>query len=123
MQVYVVFPPRTLLLDVAGPLEVLRVANRVQQAIRFDVHYVGPAESVLTSIGIALTGIEPLPRSLPGDAMIVVAGDVGEAMSAGPQFKAADDNRAGEAAIVGWFRTVVQPRHELVGICSWSLPS
>ena len=28
--VYVVLPERTLLLDVAGPLEVLRVANREQ---------------------------------------------------------------------------------------------
>lgn len=119
--VYVVLPPRTLLLDLAGPLEVLRVANRVQQAIRFDVHYVGPADSVLTSIGIALTGIEPLPRSLPGDAMVVVAGDVGEVMSVGRQFEAADDDRAGEAAIVAWLRAVVQPSHKLVCICSGAL--
>jgi transcriptional regulator GlxA family with amidase domain len=38
--VYVVLLQRTLLLDVAGPLEVLRVANREQQKIRFEVHYV-----------------------------------------------------------------------------------
>src|SRR5260370_25950873 len=121
MQVYVVFPPRTLLLDVAGPLEVLRVANRVQQAIRFDVHYVGPAESVLTSIGIALTGIEPLPRSLPDDAMLVVAGDVGEVMSASPQFEAADDDRGAEATIVAWLRARIPPSHKLACICSGAL--
>ena len=32
--VYVVVPPRLLLLDVAGPLEVLRRANQVQAAVR-----------------------------------------------------------------------------------------
>jgi transcriptional regulator GlxA family with amidase domain len=61
--VYVVLPERTLLLDVAGPLEVLRVANREQAAVRFEVHYVGPAATVLSSAGIMLTDIEPLPAA------------------------------------------------------------
>jgi hypothetical protein len=37
--VYVVVPPRTLLLDIAGPIEVLRWANQVQQSVRFEVSY------------------------------------------------------------------------------------
>jgi len=41
--VYVVIPPRLLLLDVAGPLEVLRRANLVQAAVYFDVRYIGPS--------------------------------------------------------------------------------
>ena len=45
--VYVVVPPRMLLLDMAGPLEVLRVANRDQSEVRFDVRYVGPSASVV----------------------------------------------------------------------------
>lgn len=39
--VYVVIPPRVLLLDVAGPLEVLRKANLEQHKLRFDVCYMG----------------------------------------------------------------------------------
>ena len=35
--VYVVLPPRTLLLDIAGPLEALRRANVVQERVRFEV--------------------------------------------------------------------------------------
>lgn len=35
--VYVVLAPQTLLLDVAGPLEVLCGANRQQSKVRFDV--------------------------------------------------------------------------------------
>jgi transcriptional regulator GlxA family with amidase domain len=74
--VYVVLPPRTLLLDVAGPLEVLRRANLVQERVRFDVAYVGSTRSVETSIGLKVTGIAPLPQTLPADAMVVVAGEV-----------------------------------------------
>src|ERR1700745_4533373 len=59
--VYVVLPPRLLLLDIAGPLEVLRQANRVQSRVLFDVRYVGPSPELLTSIGISLAAIEPLP--------------------------------------------------------------
>ncbi len=78
--VYVVLQPRTLLLDVAGPLEVLRRANREQSDVCFDVHYIGPSASVLTSVGIALCGIDPMPRSLPAKAMILLAGDVDQVM-------------------------------------------
>src|SRR6201995_1260767 len=49
--VFVVLPPRLLLLDIAGPLEVLRQANRVQRTVQFDVRYVGPSPHQLTSIG------------------------------------------------------------------------
>ncbi|MBX8803519.1 GlxA family transcriptional regulator, partial [Ochrobactrum sp. MR28] len=38
--VYVVVPPHILLLDVAGPVEVLRRANAEQQDILFDYHFV-----------------------------------------------------------------------------------
>src|SRR5262245_30935916 len=63
--VFVVVPPRLLLLDVAGPLEVLRQANRVQSSVRFEVRYIGPTSSLQTSIGITLAAIEPLPQELP----------------------------------------------------------
>ncbi len=38
---YVVLPARTLLLEVAGPVEALRYANRAQNQVQFDVRYVG----------------------------------------------------------------------------------
>ena len=80
--VYVVLPPRTLLLDVAGPLDVLRRANMVQQRVQFDVRYIGPTKSVVSSIGLELTGIERLPRAgtLPANAIVVIAGSVDEIM-------------------------------------------
>ncbi len=52
--VYVVLPPRTLLLDVAGPLEVLRKANFEQNRLRFAAHYIGASASVTVRSGSAL---------------------------------------------------------------------
>jgi transcriptional regulator GlxA family with amidase domain len=120
VHVYVVLPEQTMLLDVAGPLEVLRVANREQAATCFEVHYVGPASSVVTSIGLTLTAIEPLPKTLPAGAMVVLSGDVEYVMMPGRQ-AASKRTGAGDAAIVRWLRTVVRPGHVVVAICSGAL--
>ena len=117
---YVVIPQRTLLLDVAGPLEVLRVANREQEAVRFEVHYVGPAVSVVSSIGMTLAEIEPLPKVLPDGAMVVLSGDVDYMMMPGGQ-AAPKREGSGDAAIVAWLRAVVRPGHKVVSICSGAL--
>ena len=50
--VVVVVPPRVLLLDVAGPIEVLRKANMLQDRLRFAVAYVGPLPSMLGAIAL-----------------------------------------------------------------------
>src|SRR5882724_6234494 len=118
--VYVVLLPRTLLLDVAGPLEVLRIANREQQEIRFEVHYVGPEASVVSSIGITLSKIEPLPKTLPDGAMVVLSGDVDYMLMPDKQAAPSRDER-GSAAVVKWLRTVVRPGHKVISICSGTL--
>src|SRR5437899_1905638 len=81
--VLVVVPPRAMLLDIAGPLEVLRQANRVQSALRFEVRYIGPTPSLQTSIGITLAAIDPLPQELPAHSWVVLAGDVEYVMLCG----------------------------------------
>lgn len=121
--VFVVVPPRLLLLDLAGPLEVLRWANQVQSAVRFEVRYVGPSASLQTSIGLALARIEPLPASLPPAALVVLPGDVEQVM------RCSDDSpsgsRAADAAdedvIVAWLRATIAPTHKLISICSGAL--
>ena len=42
-----------------------RKANLEQDAVRFEVRYVGPASEASSSIGLSVTGIEPLPDALP----------------------------------------------------------
>ncbi|AKC85562.1 GlxA family transcriptional regulator [Pseudoxanthomonas suwonensis] len=116
--VFVVVPPRTLLLDIAGPIEALRKANLEQDAVRFDVAYIGPAPRVGSSIGLELSGIAPLPVSLPQDALVVVAGQVAEPL--GGRAGSAED--AGlEARIVNWLRRSIGPDTRLATICSGAL--
>jgi transcriptional regulator GlxA family with amidase domain len=116
--VYVVFPPRTLLLDLTGPLEVIRRANLEQARIAFDVHPVSPRPDVMTSIGVTVGGLAPLPAALPDDAMVVVGGNV-TALSLAADPDAAHDRRD-EAAIVAWLRGHVRD-HVVISICSGAL--
>jgi transcriptional regulator GlxA family with amidase domain len=121
--VFVVLPPRLLLLDIAGPLEVLRQANRVQGVVRFDVQYVGPSSELLTSIGIRLAAIEPLPSKLPPEAWVVLAGDVENVMLCGGRTGAgkSQEDVADEEAIVAWLKQTIQPGHKLISICTGAL--
>ena len=123
IQVYVVIPPRLLLLDVAGPLEVVRWANHVQKTVRFEVHYVGPSSSLQTSIGLNLAAIEPLPKKLPQGALIVLAGDVDQVMICAGQSVPGRSkaDAVDEAAIVEWLQSVIRPGHKLISICSGAL--
>jgi transcriptional regulator GlxA family with amidase domain len=121
--VFVIVPPRLLLLDIAGPLEVLRQANRVQKSVRFEVRYIGPASSLQTSIGITLAAIEALPQELPPQSWVVLAGDVEHVMLCGGAHglgKSAADEEA-ERAIVTWLKTNVRPGHKLISICTGAL--
>ncbi len=117
--VFVVLPPRTLLFDVAGPIEVLRKANLEQDRLLFKVTYVGPHPTTESSIGLELAGIAPLPASLPDDALVVIAGSAAIVMGANPSL--AGGNAEDEAAIVNWLRGAVRPSHRLVCICSGAL--
>src|SRR5215472_6018611 len=118
--VYVVLVQPSLLLDMAGPLEVLRVANREIGQRRFDVRYVGPTTSVMTSIGIVLTGIDPLPEMLPDHSMVMLIGDVDYVMTL-DGWPAPKKDGAGATEVVEWLRKVVRPGHKVVCICSGSL--
>ena len=121
IQVYVVVPPRLLLLDIAGPIEVLRCANFAQSAVRFDVRYIGPAATVKTSVGLTLGAIEKLPDRLVENAWIVVAGDVEQTIAPGAVGGRACEDAAHEAAIVGWLRETVRACSTLITICSGAL--
>lgn len=115
---YVVLPARTLLLDVAGPMEALRYANLLQQDVQFDVDYIGALPEVTTSIGLRVTGISPLPDTVEAGAMIVIAGDTDEPMDAGQPFDEPDE---GSDELVQWLQRSLRPGILLVSICSGAL--
>jgi transcriptional regulator GlxA family with amidase domain len=73
--------PDSLALDWAGPAEALRMANQALlaqgQPARFVLHFVGPTEETVSSVGLKLTGLEPLPDNLPVPAWVVLVGQPG----------------------------------------------
>lgn len=75
--------PDTLLLDLAGPAEAFRLAN--QQCARhglpsaFRLHFVSSAPEVLSSVGLPLGGLAPLPDTLPHPSWVWLLGRPGQA--------------------------------------------
>jgi transcriptional regulator GlxA family with amidase domain len=73
--------PDTLLLDLVGPAETLRLANQ-QLAARgrppaFNLRYVCAQAQATTSIGLQIANLEPLPETLPPGAWVVLLGRPG----------------------------------------------
>ena len=117
--VIVVVPPHVLLLDVAGPIEVLRKANLEQDRLRFVVTFVAPETTGGTSIGLDLANLRPLPEALPDGALVIVPGSADEPL--GTPTRRPDADAAQERAIVEWLARNVRPGIRLVSICSGAL--
>ena len=115
--VYVVLAPQTLLLDVAGPLEVLRKANDHQRNIRFETRFIGPISEVKSSVGLTLSNIEPLPDKLPAKAFVVVPGAI-DVSGPDPGVKAIG---VADEKIVAWLGKTIRPDHTLISICAGAL--
>lgn len=122
IDVLVVVPPRTLLLDIAGPAEAFRLANqqleRHGQAPRFQLRYAGPQATVASSVGLQLAGLEPLPRTLDRPTWLLLVG------------QHADTLRQPDAAThdtTAWLRRDMRPllqpgtSHRLVTVCAGTL--
>src|SRR3954462_10475780 len=75
-QVWFLVAPRTGLLNIAGPWEVLGHANEVLGRDAYQLELVGPtAPAAQTRHGLVIGGIRPLPRSIPRPPHVaIVAG-------------------------------------------------
>lgn len=78
VEVLFVVLPHTLLLDLAGPAEAFRLANqylaRRGRPPAFRLRYVASEPGVVTSVGLQLGGLEPLPGAVPDGAWVVLMG-------------------------------------------------
>lgn len=117
--VYVAVPPRVLLLDIAGPMEVLRKANLEQAEVHFTIDYVGPARGTGSSIGLGITGIQPLPKRLPDGALVIVPGSADTPLGTIPPDRENDASQ--QAAIIDWLKQAIRPGIRLASICSGAL--
>lgn len=116
----VVVPAHTLLLDVAGPMEVLRKANQFQSAVAFDVSFVSPLPEVTSSIGLTLSGLAPLPDHVPPGALVIVSGDTDAVMQTS-YIGAIEPAKAGSDAIISWLSRLAGADVQLVCICSGAI--
>lgn len=82
IHVLFVLLPGSLILDWAGPAEALRLANQARAAQglspRFALHFVSPRSEAVSSVGVRLAGLEPLPAVLPTPAWVVLVGQPGQ---------------------------------------------
>lgn len=121
VRVLFVILPNSLALDWAGPAEALRIANGVLaeqgQPPQFAVEFVGPVPDPLTSVGVALRGIAPLPPLLGDDAHPVWVVLVGQPSSP------IDVSGAAARSLLSWLRglRLKEGRRELVSVCAGSI--
>lgn len=109
--VYVLLPPYTLLMDVAGPVEVLRRANIEQDDVLFDYRFIAAQPSQTTSVGLTLADLKPLPDHIPDGAYVILSGSVTPP-------DGAEDIEPETAMLAAWLRGAIRPGVTLVTICS-----
>lgn len=72
----------SLILDWAGPAEALRMANKAMLALGkpapFHLRFVSPTAETVSSVGVTVSGLEPLPASFTKPTWVVLVGQPGE---------------------------------------------
>jgi transcriptional regulator GlxA family with amidase domain len=118
-----VISPNSLLLDIAGPAEAFRLANlhraRRSQGAHFRLRFASHAPKALTSVGLPLADLEPLPSALTVPTWVVLVGQ--------PTARVNEVTPAIVATAKWLSRTLREPLrakespHRLVTICSGTL--
>jgi len=121
IRVVFVLLERTLALDWAGPAEALRIANQLcvasGQPAPFALEFVSPQPDAVSSVGVTLSGLAPLPVDLADGAAaawVVLLGQRGERI---------DVSGADTQAVLHWLRALplAAGRIELMTICAGTL--
>ena len=110
-EVYFVVLPQLVLLDLAGPAEAFRLANkRVPDS--YQLHFIAPARSVQSAIGMQLSALEPLPPKLSAEAIVVVTGVSGSSV---------DLDEPLTKRLIEWLETGVTSPGLLLCVCAGSV--
>ncbi len=116
IDVLFVLLPDSLILDWAGPAEALRIANQCLlaqgQPPRFALRFVSPEPQALSSVGVAVSGLAPLPAytSLQ-KSWVVLVGQPGQTINV---------QTPPAQALLHWLRglRLAQGQLELVTVCA-----
>lgn len=105
--------PEVVLLDVAGPAEAFRIAEKIAPG-NFTLSYAAPAGSVQAGIGLHIGRLRRLPKRVDAKTWVVLAGVVGSV----PKMASAPVQQ-----VVGWLRALhaAQPQVRVMGVCAGAL--
>lgn len=103
--------PGVVLLDLAGPAEAFRIAERRVPG-SYRLRFIAAADSVRSAIGLQLGGLEPLPRELAVDSILVLVGVAG---------KLVDLTEPCTVRLLEWLETGVAASTSLVCVCAGSV--
>jgi transcriptional regulator GlxA family with amidase domain len=123
IDVLIVVPPRSLLLDVAGPAEAFRLANqqleRQGEAGRFRLRFAGPQSEATTSVGLPLAQLESLPTTLTQPTWLLLVGQSSDTL------RTPD---TASRATIAWLQRHMRPLltaddtpHRLLTVCAGTL--
>jgi transcriptional regulator GlxA family with amidase domain len=107
--------PDSLILDWAGPAEALRIANQavLQQGkpAPFQLRFVSPQPETVSSVGVTIAGLEPLPSHFERPSWIVLLGQPGQCIAV--------DDPATQSAL-RWLRPLrlINGELELLTVCA-----
>lgn len=114
--VHIVVPPGVLLLDVAGPAEVLARAGTASGGeVEYQLRYVATKPDIVSSIGLNLAALEPLPDDVASGDIILIAGYSGRLN------RSVADAAEADGQIVEWMKRAVKPGVRLVSVCAGAL--
>jgi transcriptional regulator GlxA family with amidase domain len=85
--VLVALLPKTVLLDVAGPAEAFRIANREAPG-SYELKFIASSRTVESAVGLHLSALDPLPRRVEDGSIIVIAGVTGDVDFTSPAVQA-----------------------------------
>src|SRR4051794_36688741 len=110
IDVFFLVLPETLLLDLAGPAETFRLANQQLQRRgeppAFRLRFIGASVEAITSVGLQVAHLEPLPEALPPRSWVVLLG------RPGTQAAVLKAQRNGWMVARHWLARVVAPALE-----------
>ncbi len=103
--------PGVVLLDLAGPAEAFRIADRKVPG-SYRLRFIAAVDKVQSAIGLQLSALEPLPPTLDADAIVVLTGVSG---------KTVDLAEPSTASLIEWLQSGVASPASLVCVCAGSV--
>src|SRR5262249_37079044 len=103
--------PQLVLLDLAGPAEAFRMANR-KAPDSYRLHFVAPVKSMQAAVGLQLGALEPLPARLGEESIVVLTGVTGETVDLSDPLT---------QRVIAWLQSGITAQGMLLCVCAGSV--